>query len=213
VQHELAEPNVVELRGVVPSSNEGVVGSLRASGVLALAGVVALALCLLWTAFTPRPHAKAGVATLARIFPAAASSLHRRARRTFRLLARSLAPHDQRPLPRVEQVAPPRILLLSMLPRTVFGGATATLCVSAAGAQSLFVTGLGAFNPSLTTCRTVSPKKTTAFVAYAADARGRLAQRQITVVVERTVLAANSFVPYAAPRLRHGARAARARRE
>jgi hypothetical protein len=85
--------------------------------------------------------------------------------------------------PRVTRVVPPHISLLSMLPRKVLTGSVATLCVSADHSQRLFVTGLGALNPSLTTCRTVSPKKTTTFIAYAANARGQQAKATITVVM------------------------------
>jgi hypothetical protein len=88
--------------------------------------------------------------------------------------------------PRAWQVAPPSILMLSMLPRKVLPRGTATLCISADRTQRLFITGLGEFNPKLTTCHTVSPKKTTTFTAYAIDERGRQAMRTITVVVLRS---------------------------
>ena len=85
--------------------------------------------------------------------------------------------------PDVEQVAPPSILLFSILPRTVVPGGSATLCISADHAQQLFVTGVGAFNPKLTSCRTVSPETTTTFLAYATNKRGQQAKRTITLVV------------------------------
>jgi hypothetical protein len=76
-----------------------------------------------------------------------------------------------------------------MLPRKMLAGGTATLCISADYARRLFVSGLGAFDPNLTTCHTVSPRKTTTFVAYAANTRGQRAKRTITLVVEPAISA------------------------
>ena len=84
-----------------------------------------------------------------------------------------------------EQAAPPSIVLLSMLPRTVLTGDAATLCISADHAQNLFVTGLGAVNPKLTTCRSVRPNKTTTFVASATNELGQQTTRTISVEVRR----------------------------
>ncbi len=94
--------------------------------------------------------------------------------------------HHARSTPRAEQLAPPSILMLSMLPRKVLPGGTATLCISADRTQRLFITGLGDFNPKLTTCRTVLPTKTTTFIAHAVNDRGRQATRAITVSVLRS---------------------------
>jgi len=73
--------------------------------------------------------------------------------------------------------------MLSMLPRKILPGGAATLCISADRTQNLFVTSLGEVNPKLTTCRTVAPKKTTTFIAYAVNDRGLRATRTITVFV------------------------------
>ena len=73
--------------------------------------------------------------------------------------------------------------MFSMLPRKVLPGDNATLCISADRTRRLIITGLGEFNPKVTTCRTVLPKKTTTFIAFALDERGRQATRTITLVV------------------------------
>jgi hypothetical protein len=193
VANRALEVNLGELRGAEPSGNRGVASLLKASGMLvgaglALVGVVTLVHSLVWTAIVPRPQPNIVAVTAARPFLAAARPSRHLARNRPRS-ARLGAPPHLSSTPRVELVAPPSILLLSMLPRKVFAGDTATLCVSADHAQRLFITGLGAFNPKLTTCHTVLPKKTTSFVAYATNTRGQRTKRKITVVVERTVLA------------------------
>ena len=195
----LTELNLGELRAAEPSSHGGAASSLKAGGTLvgaglALVGVVALVHSLVWTAIVPRFQPNTVTGTAARSFLAAAHpSHHRRAAHLARNRSRpariAAFPHRLNSTSRVEQVAPPSILLLSMLPRKVLAGGNATLCISANHAKKLFITGLGTFNPNLTTCHTVLPKRTTSFIAYAANTRGQRTTREITVVVVRTALA------------------------
>jgi hypothetical protein len=114
----------------------------------------------------------------------------RHGRKPARIAARPHLDVASVPVAQVERLAPPRILMLSMLPRKVTAGGTATLCVSAAHAKRLFVSGVGAFNPGLTTCRTFAPARTSNFVAYAVNAGGQRTKRTISVVVDRGAMVA-----------------------
>ncbi len=195
-----------EPRGGELSMNGRCGRSLKAGGMLAGAGCALVAALVLmhspvWTAIIPHSRPNPVVAAAARPFVASAHPSHQR--RAAHLShnkpghARVAAsPHVLGSTSHVEQVAPPpAILLLSVLPRKVLAGKTATLCVSAEHAQRLFITGLGAFNPNLTTCRTLSPKKTTTFIAYAVNARGQRKKRKTTVIVKQTALAEKRHTP------------------
>jgi hypothetical protein len=183
-----------------------------ASGLAIAAGAI-LVHSVVWSAIVPhaRPHLAAQASLPAAVRTLASGDLSGRqfAQRQTRLPGRTtegtlpaVAGTSLAPLPRaasqylraaapphggsrqhLEQAAPPSIVLLSMLPRSVVTGDAATLCISADHAQNLFVTGLGAINPRLTTCRSVRPNKTTTFAASATNALGQQTTRTISVEV------------------------------
>jgi hypothetical protein len=77
----------------------------------------------------------------------------------------------------------PSIIPFSVLPASIASGGAARLCVSASRADTLYVSGLGNFDPQQMNCRTVKPAKTTTYVARATNRAGQSAARALTVVV------------------------------
>ncbi|MFZ1125144.1 MAG: hypothetical protein WAN59_08445, partial [Candidatus Baltobacteraceae bacterium] len=100
-------------------------------------------------------------------------------------VVRARTPPRHRALPQLAKKRAerrPRVSLMTLLPSTIAPHEKATLCVSAAGADELYVTGLGELRPDQTTCRTVSPAATTTYAAEAVGAAWK-ATRTITLTV------------------------------
>jgi hypothetical protein len=204
----LTEVNLEALRTVTRSSSGNSESSLRTnlmfvgSGLAIVAGAM-LAHSLVWSVIVPhaRPHLAKTAAPM--LLASSTSRLAQaslpaamRTRKTrvpgrttkgalpvLHSLRVAAVPHHAGSRPHPEQAAPPSIVLLSMLPRAVVTGDAATLCISADHAQHLFVTGLGAVNPKLTTCLSVRPDKTTTFVAAATNELGQQTTQTISVEV------------------------------
>jgi putative effector of murein hydrolase len=84
----------------------------------------------------------------------------------------------------------PHVGMLSLLPSAIAPHGSAILCISAAGADELYVSAVGRLPANLTTCRTVRPGKTTTYVASAVNEAGRTT-RAITLKVRRVAVLAN----------------------